>query len=101
MPVHQWLFVAFRQNQFLNPNMPDLTQLTGIEDWLMSIKMERYANNFVNAGYTRMDQVAQITPKNLENLGITLAGHQKKIMNSVQMLRVQLGGAQVSEGFLV
>ena len=67
----------------------------------MSIKMERYANNFVNAGYTRMDQVAQITPKNLENLGITLAGHQKKIMNSVQMLRVQLGGATVSEGFLV
>lgn len=37
----------------------------------------------------------------LTRLGVTLVGHQKKIMNSVQTLRAQLCGAQVAEGFLV
>lgn len=81
--------------------MPDMTQFTSIEDWLISIKMERYINNFLHAGYCNMEQISRMTVKELINLGITLVGHQKKIMNSVQTLRAQLGGVQMSEGFLV
>ncbi len=48
-----------------------------------------------------MEQIAHITLKDLVNLGVTLVGHQKKIMNSIQTLRAQIFGVQVSEGFLV
>nr|UZQ18783.1 Eph receptor tyrosine kinase [Doryteuthis pealeii] len=90
-----------RPHNFIDPNAPDLTSFTSIEEWLMSIKMERYIENFMNAGYMSMDQVARITMKDLMDLNINLVGHQKKIMNSVQMLRAQIYGAQMSEGFLV
>ena len=63
--------------------------------------MERYIDHFLQSGYSSMDQVAHITLKDLVNLGVTLVGHQKKIMNSVQTLRAQIYGAQMSEGFLV
>ncbi|XP_021367912.1 ephrin type-B receptor 1-B-like isoform X3 [Mizuhopecten yessoensis] len=84
---------------------PEVPQYTNVESWLISIKMEKYIDNFLQAGYRTMDQVATITPKDLEvTLQITLIGHQKKIMNSVQTLRVQMYGLQfpqMSDGFLV
>ncbi|CAI9741192.1 ephrin type-B receptor 1-B-like isoform X1 [Octopus vulgaris] len=90
-----------RPHNFIDPNAPDLTSFTSIEDWLMSIKMERYIANFVNSGYINMEQVARISMKDLMDLNVNLVGHQKKIMNSIQMLRAQIYGAQMSEGFLV
>lgn len=63
--------------------------------------MERYIDHFLQSGYTSMEQIAHITLKDLVNLGVTLVGHQKKIMNSIQTLRAQIFGVQVSEGFLV
>lgn len=90
-----------RPHQLLDPNTPDLTSYDSIEEWLTSIKMERYIDHFLQSGYNSMDQVAHITPKDLVNLGVTLIGHQKKIMNSVQTLRAQLFGAQMSDGFMV
>jgi hypothetical protein len=79
-----------------------MTRFETIEEWLMSIKMDRYIDSFLQSGYSTMELVAKITIKDLINMGITLVGHQKKIMNSVQTLRAQIsGGAQVSEGFLV
>lgn len=81
--------------------MPDLTNYDSIEEWLTSIKMERYTEHFLQAGLNSMEQVASLTLKDLVALGVTLVGHQKKIMNSVQTLRAQMSGAQVSEGFLV
>ena len=63
--------------------------------------MERYLQHFLQAGFSTMDQVALVTLKDLTALGVTLVGHQKKIMNSIQTLRAQMYGAQVSEGFMV
>lgn len=84
---------------------PHVVTYPSVEQWLISIKMDKYINNFLQAGYRTMDQIANITPKDLEiSLGVTLIGHQKKIMNSIQTLRVQLYGLQfpqMSEGFLV
>ena len=60
--------------------------------------------SFELAGIVTMDQVSQLTLKDLVSppLSVTLAGHQKKIMNSIQTLRAHIGGgAQVSEGFMV
>ncbi|XP_049805706.1 ephrin type-B receptor 1-B isoform X2 [Schistocerca nitens] len=84
----------------LAPDAPDMTQFTSVEEWLNSIKMARYLENFERAGITTMDAVVRVTVKELTALGITLVGHQKKIMNSVQAMRAQIT-ANLSEGFLV
>ncbi|XP_046673447.1 ephrin type-B receptor 1-B isoform X1 [Homalodisca vitripennis] len=83
----------------LAPDAPDMTQFTSVSDWLSSIKMTRYLENFERAGITSMEAVVQLTVQELTALGITLVGHQKKIMNSVQAMRAQI--SNLSEGFLV
>lgn len=98
-----WIVLSFllRRNQNpLAPDAPDMTQFSSVEEWLSSVKMARYLENFDRAGITTMDAVARLTVKELATLGITLVGHQKKIMNSVQTMRAQMN-ANMSEGFLV
>jgi Eph receptor B1 len=84
----------------LAPDAPDLTQFNSVDEWLTSIKMTRYSDNFAAAGIVTMDQVARLGLSQLVELGVTLVGHQKKIMNSVQAMRAQIS-VNVSEGFLV
>jgi hypothetical protein len=47
-----------------------------------------------------MDQISHLGLTQLVEVGVTLVGHQKKIMNSIQAMRVQIS-VNVSEGFLV
>ncbi|CAG5136534.1 unnamed protein product, partial [Candidula unifasciata] len=80
-----------RPHNFIDPSAPDMTSLSTVEDWLMSIKMERYLSLFLSAGLSNMDQVRHVTVRDLLNMGISLVGHQKKIMNSIQTFRAQTG----------
>ncbi|PRD35567.1 UNVERIFIED_CONTAM: Ephrin type-B receptor 2 [Trichonephila clavipes] len=89
-----------RHQNPLDPNAPDMTQFKTVDEWLSGIKMTRYQENFQQAGITTMDAVTRITLKDLTALGVTLVGHQKKIINSIQTMRAQLN-ANMSEGFLV
>lgn len=73
-----------------------MTQFTSVEEWLNSIKMARYLENFERVGINSIEKVARLSLKDLTAIGVMLAGHQKKIMNSIQTMR-----AQMSEGFLV
>ena len=41
----------------LAPDAPDLTQFNSVDEWLTSIKMTRYSDNFAAAGIVTMDQV--------------------------------------------
>ncbi|XP_017203020.2 ephrin type-A receptor 5 isoform X11 [Oryctolagus cuniculus] len=61
-----------------------------VGEWLEAIKMGRYTEIFMENGYSSMDAVAQVTLEDLRRLGVTLVGHQKKIMNSLQEMKVQL-----------
>ncbi|XP_076315246.1 ephrin type-A receptor 4-like isoform X2 [Tachypleus tridentatus] len=88
-----------RQNP-LDPNAPDMTQYKTVEEWLNSIKMIRYLENFQQAGISSMESVARLTLADITSLGVTLVGHQKKMIGSIQTLRVQLS-ANSSEGLLV
>ncbi|XP_058153732.1 ephrin type-A receptor 5 isoform X5 [Dasypus novemcinctus] len=66
-----------------------------VGEWLEAIKMGRYTEIFMENGYSSMDAVAQVTLEDLRRLGVTLAGHQKKIMNSLQEMKVQLVNGMV------
>ncbi|XP_030648206.1 ephrin type-B receptor 4a isoform X2 [Chanos chanos] len=68
---------------------PALSSCGSVGEWLRAIKMERYEESFVQAGYTSMQLITHINTEDLLRLGVTLAGHQKKILSSIQALRVQ------------
>jgi len=58
-----------------------------VADWLAGIKMERYAERLENAGYRSAADAARLQRRDLVALGITLAGHQKKILSSAAIIR--------------
>uniref|UniRef100_A0ACB8FB19 Ephrin type-B receptor 1 n=1 Tax=Sphaerodactylus townsendi TaxID=933632 RepID=A0ACB8FB19_9SAUR len=81
---------AVPSQPLLDRSIPDFTAFTSVEDWLSAIKMNQYRDNFLTAGFTSLQLVAQMTSEDLLRIGVTLAGHQKKILNSVQSMRVQM-----------
>ncbi|XP_032262899.1 ephrin type-B receptor 3 [Halichoerus grypus] len=74
----------------LDRTVPDYTTFTTVGDWLDAIKMGRYKESFVSAGFATFDLVAQMTAEDLLRIGVTLAGHQKKILSSIQDMRLQM-----------
>ena len=89
-----------RHIESLCPEAPDMLQFKSIEEWLASLKLSRYVDNFQQAGVTTLDAVTRLSHADLSGLGIILLGHQRKIMNSIQAMRAQLS-ISMSEGFLV
>lgn len=67
-----------------------------VEEWLESIKMGRYSELFRSAGVVTLDAILRLTIQDLAVIGVTLIGHQRKIINSVTAIRRHLG-----QGFLV
>ncbi|XP_062390644.1 ephrin type-A receptor 6-like isoform X2 [Sardina pilchardus] len=80
--------------------VPDYPMFISIGDWLDSIKMSQYKNNFLAAGFTTLDSVTTMSIEDIRQIGVTLIGHQRRIVSSIQTLRLQL--LQVQEkGFHV
>uniref|UniRef100_A0A670JX22 receptor protein-tyrosine kinase n=1 Tax=Podarcis muralis TaxID=64176 RepID=A0A670JX22_PODMU len=80
-----------RPSQHLLSNSPpDFPSLTNAHEWLDAIKMGRYKENFDQAGLTTFDVISRMTLEDIQHIGISLVGHQKKILNSIQLMRVHL-----------
>nr|XP_046236706.1 ephrin type-B receptor 4b-like isoform X2 [Scatophagus argus] len=67
---------------------PPLSACGSVSEWLRAIKMERYEQSFLQNGFTSLDIVSQLNTEDLLRVGVTLAGHQKKMLSSIQTLRV-------------
>ncbi|XP_047462837.1 ephrin type-B receptor 4a isoform X2 [Mugil cephalus] len=63
-----------------------LSPCASVGEWLRAIKMERYEDSFLQAGFNSVEQLAQITTQDLLHMGVTLAGHQRKILSSIQTM---------------
>ncbi|KAG7222343.1 hypothetical protein INR49_016298 [Caranx melampygus] len=81
-------------------DMPDYPLFISIGDWLDSIKMSQYKNNFLAAGYTTLDSISTMSIDDIRRIGVCLIGHQRRIISSIQSLRLQLHHIQQS-GFQV
>eukprot|EP00063_Salmo_salar_P019710 XP_013994545.1 PREDICTED: ephrin type-A receptor 5 isoform X2 [Salmo salar] len=68
----------------------EATGYQSIEEWLKGIKMGRYVELFMDSGYTSVEVVSHMTLDDLRRVGVNLVGHQKKIINSIQEMRVSL-----------
>ncbi|KAK5906925.1 hypothetical protein CesoFtcFv8_004827 [Champsocephalus esox] len=71
----------------LDRGAPDLSSVSSVEDWLAALKMTQYRDSFLGSGFTSLPLVTDITAEDLQRIGVALAGHQKKILTSVQSMR--------------
>ncbi|KAJ8360736.1 hypothetical protein SKAU_G00172610 [Synaphobranchus kaupii] len=67
----------------------DGSPFRSVSEWLESIKMSQYTENFVRAGVTSMDQVVQMKNEDIRNIGVRLPGHLKRIAYSILGLKDQ------------
>ncbi|XP_051967310.1 ephrin type-A receptor 8-like isoform X2 [Xyrauchen texanus] len=74
----------------MNRSIPDFTSCRSVDEWLDTIKMGRYKDRFAAGGYLTLGHVMRMNQQDIQRLGVTLMGHQKKIMTSVQVMRVQV-----------
>ncbi|XP_078281259.1 ephrin type-A receptor 8 isoform X2 [Rhinoraja longicauda] len=74
----------------LNRNVPNFASFASVDEWLDVIKMGRYKDNFAVAGYLSLGLVMRMNTEDVRRLGITLMGHQKKILSSIQIMRTQM-----------
>uniref|UniRef100_A0A3B5MI71 receptor protein-tyrosine kinase n=1 Tax=Xiphophorus couchianus TaxID=32473 RepID=A0A3B5MI71_9TELE len=81
----------------LSSGIPDFSTFSTVDEWLDAIKMGQYKENFANSDFSTFDVVSQMTMDDILRIGVTLAGHQKKILNSVQMMRAQMNQIQSVE----
>ncbi|XP_035594279.1 ephrin type-B receptor 2-like isoform X2 [Oncorhynchus keta] len=74
----------------LDRSTPDFSSFSTVDEWLDAIRMGQYKENFANEEFTSFDVVSQMTTEDILRVGVMLAGHQKKILNSVQSMRAQM-----------
>uniref|UniRef100_A0AAZ3RSX9 Ephrin type-A receptor 6 n=1 Tax=Oncorhynchus tshawytscha TaxID=74940 RepID=A0AAZ3RSX9_ONCTS len=88
--------VSFLDKLIRNPStespgeVVDYHMFISIGDWLDSIKMSQYKSSFVAAGFSTLDSVAQMSIEDVRRIGVVLIGHQRRIVSSIQTLRLQL-----------
>ncbi|KAL3977722.1 2-oxoisovalerate dehydrogenase E1 component beta subunit [Sarotherodon galilaeus] len=70
--------------------IPDFSSCNSVDEWLDTIKMSRYKEHFAAGGYHTLGHVISMNQGDIQRLGVTLMGHQKKIMTSVQLMRAQV-----------
>ncbi|XP_072370012.1 ephrin type-A receptor 6 isoform X1 [Scyliorhinus torazame] len=80
--------------------LPEFSFFVSVNDWLDSIKMEQYKNNFMAAGLTTLDSVTRMSIDDVRRIGVTLIGHQRRIVSSIQTLRLHMFHIQ-EKGFHV
>ncbi|XP_055723059.1 ephrin type-B receptor 1 isoform X3 [Salvelinus fontinalis] len=85
---------AVPSQTLLDHSIPDFNTFSSVGEWLGAIKMTQYRDNFLNSGFTSLQLVAQITSEDLLRIGVTLGGHQKKILSNVASMRVQMSQCQ-------
>ncbi|XP_073808676.1 ephrin type-A receptor 2a isoform X1 [Danio rerio] len=62
-----------------------------VDEWLESIKMAQYRETFALAGIKSFDQVLRLKIEDIGNIGVRLAGHQKRIAYSILGLQDPVG----------
>uniref|UniRef100_A0A8C9NDH0 Ephrin type-A receptor 6 n=1 Tax=Serinus canaria TaxID=9135 RepID=A0A8C9NDH0_SERCA len=96
--------VSFLDKLIRNPNspgeVPEYPLFVSVSDWLDSIKMGQYKNNFMAAGFTTLDMVSRMNIDDIRRIGVALIGHQRRIVSSLQTLRLHMMHIQ-EKGFHV
>ena len=61
-----------------------------LKEWLDSIGMSRYIENFTQKGLVTPRQILELTDPDLKEIGIEAVGHRNKIMKNINLTKGQL-----------
>ncbi|XP_060226583.1 ephrin type-A receptor 6 isoform X3 [Meriones unguiculatus] len=81
-------------------DVPEYPLFVTVGDWLDSIKMGQYKSNFMAAGFTTFDLISRMSIDDIRRIGVILIGHQRRIVSSIQTLRLHMMHIQ-EKGFHV
>lgn len=87
--------VARPSNLLLDRSNGDITAFRSVGDWLDGMRMGQYKDNFMGAGYHPCDMVAKLSSDDIMKLGVTLSGHQKKMVSSIKQLEMHTKNSPV------
>ncbi|XP_065839887.1 growth factor receptor-bound protein 14-like [Oscarella lobularis] len=51
-----------------------------VREWLASLKLDRYYDQFIDNGYDDLSSLQNLTDDDLNAIGVTLAGHRKRLI---------------------
>lgn len=60
---------------------------SSLEEWLRLLRLSQYYNQLCNEGYDTVDKVCRLTWEDLEEIGITTLGHQKRLLMGIEKLQ--------------
>ncbi|XP_060689699.1 ephrin type-A receptor 3 isoform X2 [Hemiscyllium ocellatum] len=83
-------------NLLLDRSNTDVTAFRSVGDWLDGVRMGQYKETFSGAGYSSCDMVAKLASDDIMKLGVTLSGHQKKIVSSIKQLETHTKNSPVA-----
>uniref|UniRef100_A0A4W6F6N4 ArfGAP with RhoGAP domain, ankyrin repeat and PH domain 1 n=1 Tax=Lates calcarifer TaxID=8187 RepID=A0A4W6F6N4_LATCA len=63
--------------------MSQSESFANVWDWLCVLRLEQYSDAFRSAGLATLRQCRNLTPDQLDQMGITLPGHQRRILASL------------------
>ncbi|XP_065060999.1 ephrin type-B receptor 1-B-like [Rhopilema esculentum] len=69
----------------------DYASMTTLKEWLDSINMGQYVENFTKKGFVTPRQILEFTDAKLMEIGIFAIGHRRKITKSIRVTKRQLG----------
>lgn len=70
----------------IEDNLPN-SRAHSLEHWLELLKLSSYYSRLCDEGYDSIDKVCELTWEDLEDIGITKLGHQKRLLLGIE--RVQ------------
>ncbi|XP_048881127.1 ephrin type-B receptor 5 isoform X2 [Brienomyrus brachyistius] len=86
---HSW-----SSQSLLSPTLTDLSTVMTVSDWLSALRMERYREEFERAQIHSLESASTLTMEDMQNLGVNLLGHQRKIVSAAQQLKIHLTQGQ-------
>jgi hypothetical protein len=70
---------------------------SSVIEWLTLCGLNEFQTHFSSEGYDDLDVIAEMTAKDIEDLGISKKGHVKKILLSIEDLRKNLREKRIQQ----
>lgn len=64
-----------------------ITRAQSLQQWLEMLKLGEYYQRICDEGYDTIDKVCELTWEDLEEIGITKLGHQKRLLLGTERIR--------------
>jgi len=68
-----------------------------LEEWLHCIRLSEYINELRHQGYFTIDDVAQISIEDFEDVGLYKLGHQKRLLLAIKRMKELKSGRRMTQ----